>query len=146
MILTFIRHGETEENKTNRFIGITDSTLNARGREQVHVTARHIVHENWKVDCIFTSHLKRAQETADIFHSYIPSPLVTSELLRERNYGIFENRQKALVQNEYPQLYADYQKNKPFVKLPKGEDAKAVERRMQTFLYQFLPQESPTLD
>lgn len=140
MKITLIRHGETKENKEDRFIGITDTPLNARGREQAHVTGRYLIKQNWQVDVILTSPLERAQETADILYSYLPRPLEKLDLLRERNYGIFENKRKMVLKDKYPELFQEYVQKKPFIQLPRGESAKHVESRIHSLLFDVIPQ------
>lgn len=141
--LTLIRHGETDANKHDRFIGITDVPLNARGREQAHLTGRFLLKNNWKFDTIFVSPLHRAQETAEIIHSYIPCSFQTTPLLRERNYGIFENKQKKNLKKQFPTIFNSYHNEKPFFRLPNGESAEDVESRVHSLLFDVIPSGFP---
>ncbi len=141
--ITLVRHGETEANKEGRFIGITDVGLNSVGREQAHVSGRFLLKQNWKFDQILHSPLKRCEQTAEIIHSYLPTSIMSSPLLVERNYGIFENRMKTELKQQYPELYSEYTAHKPHVILPEGESALNVENRIRSLLWDVLPSKFP---
>lgn len=66
MKLTFIRHGQTDLNKDNRIQGGgIDQPLNETGINQAEVAASHF--DPQKYDLVFSSPLKRAKKTAEIF-------------------------------------------------------------------------------
>ena len=142
-IFTLIRHGETDQNKENRFIGTTDTPLNEKGRDQAHVTALHIMNQNWVFDHILCSPSQRCQETASIIQSYTDTPITTTELLKERNYGIFENKTRQEVASLYPDWNTKYKRYKPFILLPEGESALDVEQRIRALLWDEIPKDFP---
>lgn len=68
--LILIRHGESVANRKHIFAGHTDVELEEKGVKQAELTAQY-VYENFKVDKVYASDLKRAYETgkkvADLF-------------------------------------------------------------------------------
>lgn len=86
-----IRHGETEWNANRRLQGWLDIPLSDIGFQQARQLATHLqgVTEP-KFAAVLTSDLSRASETARIATEHLSLPLITSEQLRERNYGIYQ--------------------------------------------------------
>jgi probable phosphoglycerate mutase len=137
--LTFVRHGETDANKLNRFIGVTNPSLNTTGTNQAHASGKYLQNQQWPFERILVSPLLRCQETAQIISNYIVAPIKSIDTLKERNYGIFESKTKEWAAENYPELYREYQARKPFVKLPGGESAVDLEQRIHTFFWEKLP-------
>ncbi|TFH30665.1 MAG: histidine phosphatase family protein [Promethearchaeota archaeon] len=142
---TLIRHGETEANSRNAFIGITDSPLNATGRAQAQATAQYLVTQKWKFELILSSPLQRCTETARIMAANFDMPFQILSYLTERNYGIFENKTEEEVSRAYPHLLADYLVNKPFVLIPEGESAIDLEDRIQNLVWSHIPSQYPKI-
>ena len=89
MNLILIRHGQSEWNALNQFTGWTDPDLTAKGIEEARNAGMIMNKFNINVDLVFTSALKRAQNTAEIILKEINQPLSTikNQALNERNYG-----------------------------------------------------------
>lgn len=93
--LYFIRHGESEFNKADKWTGSTDSPLTELGHEQAKVTGKKLSELSITVDLIISSPLKRARSTA--IHiadaiNYPVSNIVFNENIIERNFGSLEGR------------------------------------------------------
>ncbi|MHA1620056.1 MAG: histidine phosphatase family protein [Promethearchaeota archaeon] len=140
---TLVRHGETEANSRNAFIGITDSPLNNIGRTQARSTAQYLATQGWKFDLILSSPLQRCTETAQIISDTLDLPFRINGNLIERNYGIFENRTQEEITQTHPQLLASYLIEKPFVMIPEGESAIELERRIHELLWFQIPAQHP---
>lgn len=84
MLITFVRHGETDLNKEHRITGESDVPLNEDGVAQAHETAEEIKGD---FDVLYSSTMKRALETAEIINKKLNLPLVTSDLIVERRFG-----------------------------------------------------------
>lgn len=80
-----IRHGMTNWNTERRAQGQTDIPLNETGRMQAQALANRLMNEEW--DCIFSSDLSRAQETAEIVAGSIGLRVQTDSRLREMYKG-----------------------------------------------------------
>lgn len=84
------RHGETSYNVENLICGISDVSLNEKGRKQATVLAERL--KNNKIDFIISSPLKRARETASIIADQLNKEIIYDNRLHEINFGIFEGK------------------------------------------------------
>ena len=64
--ILLIRHGQSEWNKLNLFTGFKNVELSEQGIEEANKAGQNFKELNLKFDLVFTSELKRAQETAKI--------------------------------------------------------------------------------
>ena len=141
--ITLVRHGETDFNKENRFIGRTDKKLNRKGLEQAKTTAAFIV--GWSLSSkiyfnqVLSSPLKRCVQTAKEISKTLGLKTIKEDLLIERHYGIFEGLTHIEASEQFPELYSDYQINKPYVELPSGESVFDVENRIKSLLTEKIP-------
>jgi len=88
--LYLVRHGETVDNAKQIMQGQTQGELNANGILQAHEFS-----EQWKekeIDIILASDLKRAIDTARIIAEPHRLDVLTTPLLRERDWGSFTGR------------------------------------------------------
>jgi len=88
--LYLVRHGETVDNAKQIMQGQTQGELNANGIQQAHEFS-----EQWKekeIDIILASDLKRAIDTARIIAEPHRLDVLTTPLLRERDWGSFTGR------------------------------------------------------
>ena len=89
-VLYFVRHGETENNRTGIMQGSgIDSSLNETGREQAHALRDRF--STIPVDVVYSSRLKRARETAEIIAESLPNAERRDlDDLREMSWGVLE--------------------------------------------------------
>ncbi len=101
--LYFIRHGETDWNREGRLQGHTDIALNARGRRQAAVVARHLsglVGGEADAQAIarlpfYASPMIRTRQTIEILRGAVgldPADYQPDERLREIGFGSWEGR------------------------------------------------------
>ena len=88
--ILLVRHGETVDNARQIMQGQTQGELNERGREQARQVAERSA--TAPVDVIIASDLRRAIQTAEIIAAPHRLPVVTTPLLRERDWGGFTGR------------------------------------------------------
>lgn len=88
------RHGQTDYNKKDWILGVTDLELNETGTEQAHSLAEKVV-EMGNVDIIIASPMKRALKTAQIVAEASGIEVVTDERLREWDYGSYEGMHRS---------------------------------------------------
>lgn len=93
-----MRHGETVDNARQIMQGQTQGELNQRGREQAEQVAQRLASE--PLDAIVASDLHRAIQTAEIIAEPHGLPVVTTPLLRERDWGSFTGRFIPDLRNE----------------------------------------------
>jgi len=88
--ILLVRHGETVDNARQIMQGQTQGELNERGREQARQVAERLAKEH--VDAVIASDLRRAIQTAEIIATPHSLPVVSTPLLRERDWGGFTGR------------------------------------------------------
>ena len=96
--LVCVRHGESAWNKDNKFCGWVDVPLSENGTKEAYQAAQAIKDEKIIFDSVFTSILKRANDTADIIiDSLDPKPreVFRHWRLNERHYGALTGLNKA---------------------------------------------------
>lgn len=82
-----VRHGETVDNARQIMQGQTQGELNERGKKQAQQVAERLSTET--IDAVIASDLHRAIQTAEIIAKPHALPVVTTPLLRERDWGSF---------------------------------------------------------
>jgi broad specificity phosphatase PhoE len=102
--LYFIRHGETISNKQKIRQGVQiDDYLDTQGVLQIQKIAKII--KALDLDVLFTSYLKRAEETAALINRSLvePIPILHDFRLRERDFGSLSGKS----QEEWDKLLPD---------------------------------------
>lgn len=89
-IIFLVRHGETVDNARQIMQGQTQGCLNDKGREQAWLVAERLASE--PLDAVVASDLRRAIQTAELLAEPHHLPVVTTPLLRERDWGAFTGR------------------------------------------------------
>lgn len=88
--LYLVRHGETVDNVNHIMQGQTQGMLTDNGREQAREVAREMAGK--QIDAFVSSDLRRAVDTCRIIAGPHGGDIVTTELLRERDWGSFTGR------------------------------------------------------
>ncbi len=118
-----IRHGRTPHNASGRFVGITDSPLDAVGRQQAAALHRRL--RAHRVDGVVSSPLARAWATAS--RPGVPVRIVPA--LREMHQGAFEGRLLADVLGEHRAFFGRWRDDPTGLVVPGGESLDAVRDR-----------------
>jgi broad specificity phosphatase PhoE len=84
------RHGETDWNIERRLQGGIDTALNSTGRKQAAKLAEQL--KGVRLDAVYSSALRRSQETAEIARG--KAPLKSLVGLNERRAGKFEGKRR----------------------------------------------------
>ena len=93
--ILLIRHGQSEWNKLNLFTGFKNIELSEQGIEEANKAGQNFKNLDIKFDIVFTSELKRAQETAKIILQNLDQwdylnnkrKIISNINLNERDYG-----------------------------------------------------------
>src|SRR4030095_14682082 len=96
--LIFLRHGESDWNRENRFTGWTDVDLSEVGIEEARRGGKVLLEQGITFDVAFTSVLKRAIRTLWIVLDAMDLmwiPVHRSWRLNERHYGALQGLNKA---------------------------------------------------
>eukprot|EP00826_Nyctotherus_ovalis_P052778 TRINITY_DN675_c0_g1_i11.p1 TRINITY_DN675_c0_g1~~TRINITY_DN675_c0_g1_i11.p1 ORF type:complete len:208 (-),score=28.92 TRINITY_DN675_c0_g1_i11:195-818(-) len=102
--VVFVRHGESQWNKENRFTGWHDVPLSEAGKEESILAGQKIKESRLRIDVAFCSMQKRTvtcfnliADVLDIHHV----PVCKSYRLNERHYGALEGLNKAEMIQKY---------------------------------------------
>jgi 2,3-bisphosphoglycerate-dependent phosphoglycerate mutase len=132
--LFVFRHAETTDNSRGIFSGWRDPELTSKGLSQAQEIAEQLRRE--RIDCAFTSHLKRARKTLEIvLDGRSAVPVFTDDRLIERCYGLLQGKSKRKVAEERPEWFAKVHRGYDFPP-PQGESLRMVENRTLPFLTQ----------
>ena len=104
MNLILLRHGESEWNKLNKFTGWTDVALTKKGKTEATEAANQILRENYQIETIYTSLLKRAVDTAKIvatINNFCSNSIQFDWRLNERHYGSLQGLNKSETADKY---------------------------------------------
>ena len=162
MKIILLRHGQSKWNLENRFTGWKDVGLTRLGENEAKFAAKQLLKENYKIESVYTSLLKRAVETTNIVVKNICFPeheIKYEWRLNERHYGALQGINKSETAAKYgeeqvhiwrrsfdippPSLTLDDKRhpryNKKFREidiqdLPSGESLKMVIERLTPFL------------
>lgn len=125
--LYLARHGETDLNAGERFQGVSDLPLNARG----HAQAARLAHAlPTGIEFIATSPQLRARQTAEAVANARHLPLQSFAEFRERDFGCFEGLNPDEAAQRYPDLWARKLAYQWADAPPGGESAEEVVRRV----------------
>lgn len=130
--LVMIRHGATDSNKEHRYLGRTDEPLSEDGKKEL---VKYRERDSYPaVQYLFTSPMKRCQETADILYPEIPPAIIPE--WAEMDFGAFEGKNYMdLKEDERYQAWIDSNGTLPF---PEGESREAFIMRCEQGFYSML--------
>lgn len=107
-IIYLVRHGETDWNTSGKFQGCTDIPLNENGILQAKLLSERFKGD---FDCIYSSPLKRAFDTAKIIAGNKNTlPLIAHEM-REINFGEWEGLTTKGIASNYPTEFGKWIKD-----------------------------------
>ena len=118
--LILIRHGESLGNASRTLLGHTDLDLSELGYRQAECTAKAL--QNVKIDCIYSSDLKRAYNTA-VPHARLRGMEVKGvKALRELYLGDWEGKSVEEVVVTYGNVYEkEWTERYGTFRMPNGE-------------------------
>ncbi len=102
--LILIRHGQSMANLEHIFAGAYDVELSTLGRQQAEKTAEYIA-ENYIVDKVYSSDLKRAFETGKCVADRLNIEIVPEQGLREIFAGSWEGKRFDELEKEFAEKY-----------------------------------------
>lgn len=122
------RHGETEYNKNNQIQGRgIDAPLNETGLQQAHAIARYL--RTQQINQIFSSSLKRSQQTAEVIAGYYDLGVEAYPDLDEMNFGILEGRPISEIAKDLEFLHNTWKSGDVNHASEKGESPNMVLQR-----------------
>jgi probable phosphoglycerate mutase len=123
-----VRHGESEGNAKRTFQGRLDLPLAERGKEQARTVGAWLADKS--IDCLYTSPLLRAAETARIVaQASGPSAQPRcDETFIEMDTGVFSGLGYDEAQNRFPEIFTAF-RGQSWEAVPDAEKAEALYAR-----------------
>jgi broad specificity phosphatase PhoE len=135
--LYLIRHGETEWNKAQRSQGCSnDIPLSEEGRIQAEAIAKRLKDEN--IDMFFSSHLRRANETARIIAELHKKDVEVFQEFREINMGSWEGLYFDEIKENYSEVLKIWRETPHLAKIPMAETLIDLKERSMKKLLEIL--------
>ena len=139
--ILLIRHGQSEWNKLNLFTGFKNIELSDQGIEEADKAGQNFKNLNIKFDIVFTSELKRAQETAKIIlknlnqwdHLYREGKIKADINLNERDYGDLTGLNKKETADKFGEEQVHKWRRGYSDQPPNGESLEDVVRRVKIY-------------
>lgn len=141
MKLILARHGETDWNVAKKIQGVTDTDLNENGLRQARELAAAVLAGDLGITAIYSSHLKRAAQTAAYVAEALNLPYHTMEALQELNFGKWEGNSWPEVKERYPEEYGVWYTNRRYTPVPKGESYQQMLERVIPALQEIVRRE-----
>ncbi|MDY6966195.1 MAG: histidine phosphatase family protein [Halobacteriota archaeon] len=127
MRLIFVRHGQTLWNKERRVQGISDIELSDFGKEQAECLSRCLKNED--IGAMYSSHLKRAKETAEIIGQFHDVEIEIEEGLCELNQGDFEGLAFEELMKKHSEFLRKWAIDPASMVMPNGESLGELQNR-----------------
>jgi len=140
--LILLRHGQSQWNLENRFTGLTDVPLTISGEKEAKEAGNLINKLSIPIDIIYSSALKRANDTAIIAikqtnqdHLYKNGKLsfIKDPALNERDYGNLVGLNKLETAKKYGDQQVHIWRRSYDIAPPGGESLKNVVERVEPF-------------
>ena len=127
-MILLARHGETDDNAPPRRVqGRADPPLNERGRAQAAALAGAVADRG--IAGLWTSHQRRARETAAIVGAELGLEPRVDERLAEADWGRWQGLLVEDIERDEPELLARFRESKPDFRFPGGESLEEHLRR-----------------
>jgi len=131
MKLYFVRHGESEGNRDNKFRGRADYPLTDAGRQQAESAG--IFLKETVFEKVYSSPLKRALETAEIISRHTGNRVECREELNNIFLGEWEDKPKMLIKEKYPKEWETWVTNPEKLYIESMENLDHVRERTVSF-------------
>jgi len=139
--ILLIRHGQSEWNKLNLFTGLKNIELSEQGIEEANKAGQNFKNLDIKFNVVFTSELKRAQETAKIILQNLDQwdflnnegKIISSINLNERDYGDLTGLNKKETAEKFGEEQVHKWRRGYSDQPPNGESLDDVVRRVTKY-------------
>ena len=124
----FIRHGETDWNRQQRFQGQIDVPLNDLGHTQAQRLGERLAGE--PTEHLISSDLQRAQQTAAPLATAWKATPALMPGLREQCFGVLEGLDVPTIKARHPDLWTQWLEHRADFALPGGESLQQFHARV----------------
>ena len=125
-----VRHGQSEGNLQDRFMGHTDTPLTELGFRQAELAAGYM--ENIHLDAIYSSDLQRAYNTALATAKRKGMTVTKTEKMREINGGMWETVVFPQLHEKYPEDFGTWCNDFKNCRCTGGESVLEMQKRIVT--------------
>lgn len=132
MDLYFVRHGETEKNKSKCYYGSLDVDITEKGILQAERAGKLLMDVNFNK--VYVSEKKRAIKTAKILLESKKNELITDGRINERDFGEFEGKDHKELKQLYPKEWAVWCEDWKNAAPPGGESYIKLYERVKSFM------------
>lgn len=119
MQIVLVRHGATDWNLQNRCQGSSDRLLSEVGIRQAEQIAALLGNE--EIHVIYSSHLRRARQTAELISQRHALPVLIEEELRELDHGELEGLTFNEIKTKYENFLTRWRTEPADIPVPGGE-------------------------
>lgn len=127
-VFYLVRHGQSEGNLRNEFIGHGNARLTELGRAQAQKTGEYL--SSVQFDCAFGSDLLRAFETGEIILKNRDIELIPDKMLREIHAGEWEGKTFSELEQTFSHSYGVWKTNIGLAEPEGGETVHALFERV----------------
>ncbi|MFV0343489.1 MAG: histidine phosphatase family protein [Anaerocolumna sp.] len=131
MNIYLIRHGRQNSQLCN-----VDVELAREGRRQAELLGKRL--ETYKIDGLYSSHLVRASQTAEIINKYIYQEHIIRENIREISFGEMEGKSNDYIYENYAEFKKIQMKHEEDIPYPGGECGRDVYARAIDVIYEII--------
>ena len=144
--ILLIRHGQSEWNKLNLFTGFKNIELSEQGIEEANKAGQNFKNLDIKFNIVFTSELKRAQETAKIILQNLDQwdflnnqgKIISNINLNERDYGDLTGLNKKETAEKFGEEQVHKWRRGYSDQPPNGESLEDVVRRVTKYFVEVI--------
>jgi broad specificity phosphatase PhoE len=138
--IVLVRHGATDWNLQGRCQGSSDRELSEAGIRQAHQIADLLGNE--RLSAIYSSHLRRARQTAELISRPHDLPVLIDEDLRELDHGDLEGLTFNEIKARYAEFLTRWRSEPADIRVPGGERLADVAERAWNGLNEILQRHS----
>ena len=139
--LIFVRHGQTEWNKSGRYQGQSDVALSEEGLAQARCLAEHFPAD--RLDAIYASDLSRAMVTAGIVAERFHLPVRKEAAFRELSFGDWEGLTYQEIVSGWPEAMENFLLHPDILEVPRGETFARVQKRAMERIWKIVAEHEP---
>ena len=125
--IVFIRHGQTEWNKSGKYQGQSDVALSEEGIEQARCLAKHFPLD--RLDCVYSSDLQRSMATAETVAGRFGLKVHKEEAFREISFGDWEGKMLRDIAKEEPENFEKFFMQPDELQIPNAETFQQTQLR-----------------
>jgi len=139
VLVSLVRHAESEWNAAGLWQGHADPPLSARGLSQVRELAARMAGQ--RASLLLCSDLLRARQTAEPLAEVLGAPLQVDPRLRELDVGIWSGLRREEIERLDPEGLARFESGDPGFRPGDGESRREIRARARRAIAHWITQQ-----